>query len=74
MTYDSYARGVMVYRHIPPANEAGANVHELVEALGLPRRAIERILRSFERAGLAKCEPGRRGSEPWGYPARWWRA
>lgn len=69
-----FVKGVVVYRHIPPANEAGANVHDIVEGTGLARRNVERILAEFERAGLAKREPGRRGSEPWGYPARWWRA
>jgi DNA-binding IclR family transcriptional regulator len=67
-------RGVLVYRHIPPAHEAGVNIHELADALGLPRRNVERILVAFERAGLAKREPGRGGPEPWSYPARWWRA
>lgn len=67
-------RGVLIYRHIPPAHEAGANVHDLCAALGLQRRTVERILVAFERAGLARREPGRRGVQPWGYPARWWRA
>lgn len=67
-------RGVLIYRHIPPAHEAGTNVHDLADALGLPRRNVERILVAFERAGLAKREPGRGGHGPWSYPARWWRA
>lgn len=67
-------KGVLVFRCIPPANEAGANVHDLADGLGMPRRNVERILVAFERAGLARREPGRRGRAPWGYPARWWRS
>jgi DNA-binding IclR family transcriptional regulator len=70
----AHVNGVIVFRHIPPANEAGTNVHDICDATGLPRRNVERILAAFEAAGLAKREPGRRGCEPWGYPARWWRA
>lgn len=67
-------KGVLVFRHIPPANEAGTNVHDIMAGTGLPRRNVERILAAFERAGLAKREPGRRGPQPWAFPARWWRA
>jgi DNA-binding MarR family transcriptional regulator len=70
----SMVKGVLVYRHIPPPQEAGTNVHDLSAALGMSRRTVERILVRFEKAGLAKREPGRSGSEPWAYPARWWRA
>lgn len=67
-------KGVLVYRHIPPEHEAGANVHDICAALKLPRRNVERILAAFEKAGLARREPGRMGAHPWGYAARWWRA
>ena len=67
-------RGVQVYRCIPPPTEAGITAQDIAEALGVTVRTAQRDLATFERAGMARREPGRGGRKPWGYGDRWWRA
>lgn len=69
MSYSVTVRAVTVWLSLPVEPAPGTTAVRLVEATGLGRRSVERILERLHIAGYAIRKDGVRGYRA----ARWWR-